>query len=79
MLPIFRTAAVLIFLSSNAFAQDRSKGMTAYLAEDWTTALQEFRPLAEQGNAAESSLGYVTPQKSEEAFYENMNKIDKVA
>ncbi|MBL4767730.1 MAG: hypothetical protein JKY94_08450 [Rhodobacteraceae bacterium] len=53
--------------------------MTAYLAEDWTTALQEFRPLAEQGNAAESSLGYVTPQKSEEAFYENMNKIDKVA
>jgi len=26
-----------------------------------------------------STIGYVTPQKAEEIFYANMNKLDKVA
>ena len=31
-------------------AQDYQKGYDAYQAGDYATAMQEFRPLAEQGN-----------------------------
>lgn len=51
MLPLFRTAAVLIFIGSTVSAQDFSKGLEAYNAGDFNTALQKWRPLAEQGNA----------------------------
>ncbi|VAW10906.1 hypothetical protein MNBD_ALPHA09-1227, partial [hydrothermal vent metagenome] len=26
-----------------------------------------------------SAIGYITPQEAEEAFYENLNALDKVA
>lgn len=43
---------------SVATAQDFDKGVDAYKAGDYQTALQEWRPLAEQGNApAQFGLG----------------------
>ena len=36
----------------------------------------------QQGHNTErlhSAIGYVTPQEAEEAFYANMNNLDKVA
>ena len=39
-------------------AQDFNKGMAAYNARDWATALKELRVLAEQGHAnAQGNLG----------------------
>ncbi len=54
------SAAVIsvVMLATSAFAQDLNKGWDAYEAGDYATALQEFRPLAEQGNAyAQYNLG----------------------
>ena len=34
------------------WAQDLNKGMEAYKSGDYVTALKEWRPLADQGNAA---------------------------
>ena len=49
------TFALATMLSFMAFtpvaAQDLMKGMGAYDAKDYLTALQEWRPLAEQGDA----------------------------
>jgi len=37
---------------------DSQKGLTAYESEDYATALREFEPLAEQGDAfAQYNLG----------------------
>ena len=51
----FRAVALTAMLSFMAFtpvtAQDYQKGYDAYQAGDYATAFQEFRPLAEQGNA----------------------------
>ena len=45
---------------SNAFSADYQKGLKAALSGDFVTALKEWRPLAEQGNAnAQSGLGYL--------------------
>lgn len=47
----FLSAAAIVFtLSGTAQAQDFDKGWEAYLAGDYATALQELRPLAEQGD-----------------------------
>lgn len=43
--------AIVVTLSGAAHAQDFQKGLEAAQAGDFATALQEFRPLAEQGNA----------------------------
>ena len=43
--------AFLITLSSPVVAQDFQKGYTAYLAGDNVTAIQEWTPLAEAGDA----------------------------
>ena len=54
------SAAVIsvVMLATSAFAQDWDKGLDAYNAGDYATALQEFRPLAEQGHAqAQFNLG----------------------
>ena len=49
---------LLVGSVSGATAQDLQKGYDAYWAEDYKTALQEFLPLAEQGNAeAQYKLG----------------------
>ena len=51
--------ATLIFTSTGSLlAQDFDKGLAAYKAGDYATALKEFKPLAEQGHArAQASLG----------------------
>ena len=48
----------MVVLATSAFAQDLNKGVDAYNAGDYATALQEWRPLAEQGHVtAQFSLG----------------------
>jgi TPR repeat protein len=52
--------AVILSVSSGfvATAQDYNKGLAAYEAGDFVTALEEWRPLAEQGHAmAQTNLG----------------------
>ena len=50
--------AFLMTLSSPVAAQDFQKGVTAYQARDYATALQEWTPLAEAGDsAAQNNLG----------------------
>ena len=50
----------VVMLATSAFAQDLNKGWDAYEAGDYATALQEFRPLAGQGNAyAQTNLGFM--------------------
>ena len=53
------TLATLLILScTTAWAADFDKGVAAYKAGDFATALAEWRPLAEQGYAkAQSNLG----------------------
>ena len=69
-------AAVIsvVMLATSAFAQDLLKGLEAAQSGDNATALQELRPLAEQGNAyAQTILGLMydngqgVPQDSAEA------------
>ena len=52
------SAAVIsvVMLATSAFAQDFDKGLEAHEAGDYATALQEWRPLAEQGNARVQTL-----------------------
>ena len=48
----FLSAVAIVFtLSGQAYAQDWGKGWKAYAAGDYATALQEWKPLAEQGHA----------------------------
>ena len=42
----------VVMSATSAFAQDFNKGVGAYNAGDYATAIQEFRPLAEQGVAS---------------------------
>lgn len=52
MLPIFRTAAVLIFMGSTVFAQESyDDGFQAIVDGDYESAFQVFQPLADQGDA----------------------------
>ena len=54
MFGLIRTTIIALVLAFNAgstLAQDFQKGVAAYHAGDYVTALQEWRPLAEQGNA----------------------------
>ena len=54
MLGLIRTTILslaLAFGAGAALAQDFQKGFTAYNEGDYATALKEWRPLAEQGNA----------------------------
>ena len=48
--PIVSVLAVTLALP--VVAQDFDKGLAAYMRGDYATALQEWRPLAEQGSAA---------------------------
>ena len=66
--------AIVVALHGTAQAQDYSKGVAAYEDGDYATALQEWRPLAEQGDAgAQFNLGvmymngYGVPQDYAEA------------
>ena len=51
-------ALALVVASSQVLAQDYEAGLAAYDAGDYEAALAEWRPLAEQGNAAaQNNLG----------------------
>ena len=53
-------ATVLSLAFTQVTAQDFNKGMEAYKADDFASALKEFKPLAEQGNAeAQNKLSYM--------------------
>ncbi|MEH6478397.1 MAG: tetratricopeptide repeat protein, partial [Sneathiella sp.] len=56
-------AVVLAFSGQPILAQDFQKGIDAYNSGDFETALQEWRPLAEQG--------YAKPQYNLGVLYEN--------
>ncbi len=57
------TLAVLIGSAGVSWSADFQKGWTAYNSGDYATALREWRPLAEQGNAvAQSNLGVMYGQ-----------------
>ena len=50
--------SLLIASVGNGYAQDYQKGVEAYKNGDYATALREWRPLAEQGDAgAQTNLG----------------------
>jgi len=54
------TIISVVMLATSAFAQDWDKGLDAYNAGDYATALQEWRPLAGQGNdSAQTNLGFM--------------------
>jgi uncharacterized protein len=47
-----------LLVGTPAFSADYQKGLTAYQSGDYATALREWKPLAEQGNAvAQYNLG----------------------
>ena len=53
-------ATVLSLAFTQVTAQDLNKGLNAYKAGDYATALKEWKPLAEQGNAsAQRKLGII--------------------
>jgi uncharacterized protein len=55
---IYLTLAVLLGSTGTSWGADWNKGYTAYESGDYATALREWRPLAEQGNAyVQYSLG----------------------
>ena len=59
-LTICLTLAVLLGSTGTSWGADFDKGMAAYKSGDFATALREFRPLAEQGDAvAQSNLGWM--------------------
>ena len=58
MKKILSALAVAVVLSGAAYAQNFQKGLAAAQAGDYATALQEWRLLAEQGDAsAQYNLG----------------------
>ena len=57
------TIAVLLGSAGLSWSADFKKGQTAYKIGDYATALREWKPLAEKGNAiAQSNLGWMYAQ-----------------
>ena len=55
---IFLTLVLSLGNISAAWSADFQKGLTAFLSGDYATALREWKPLAEQGNAsAQKNMG----------------------
>mmetsp|Transcript_28813 Transcript_28813/g.54777 ORF Transcript_28813/g.54777 Transcript_28813/m.54777 type:complete len:126 (-) Transcript_28813:1346-1723(-) len=52
MKKFFSAVAVSVALTAPVYAQDSSKAVAAYTSGDYATAVQEWRPLAEQGDAS---------------------------
>ena len=58
--PICLALAVLLGSTAVTWSADYLTGLTAYRSGDHATALREWTPLAEQGDAlAQSSLGFM--------------------
>tara|TARA_R110002153_G_scaffold61234_2_gene165353 strand:+ start:293 stop:667 length:375 start_codon:yes stop_codon:yes gene_type:complete len=81
----FLAVALVVSSGSVATAQDLDKGLAAAQAGDFVTALEEWRPLAEQGNArAQFNLGVMysngdgVPQNYAEAvrWYDSCDNCD---
>ena len=54
LIPIF----LLLFLSSPVYGDDFQKGTDAYNRKDYKTAIEKWKPLAEQGDSdAQIALG----------------------
>ena len=54
------TLAVLLGSAGEGWSADLQKGWDAYKNKDYATALREWKPLAEQGNAdAQNNLGVI--------------------
>ena len=69
-------AAAAALVPSAGFTQDFDKGRAAYEAGDYTTALKEWRPLAEQGNAkAQLGLGRIY-KKGEGGTYDHLEAFN---
>ena len=69
-------SALLLLVASSSVAADFAAGLEAYLRGDYATALREFRPLAEQGDAeAQTVLGLMyangegVPEDARQAEY----------
>ena len=65
-----------LFLGASSYSADFNKGLTAFQSGDFATALKEWKPLAEEGNAvAQNNLGLMydngwgVPQDYKEAVY----------
>ena len=65
-----------LFLGASSYSADFNKGLTAAQSGDFATALKEWKPLAEEGNAvAQNNLGLMyhngwgVPQDYKEAVY----------
>ncbi len=57
------TLAVLLGSAGMSWSADLQKGLDAYNKKDYATALREWKPLAEQGNAfAQYNLGIMYRQ-----------------
>ena len=56
LLTIF-TLVFTLFVANTAFSADFQKGLTAYNSGDYATALREWTPLANQGNASSVQPG----------------------
>ncbi len=57
---ILAVISLLLFAATPSWGADFDKGLTAYQNGDYVTALNEWRPLAEQGDAdAQFSLGWM--------------------
>jgi hypothetical protein len=57
--------ALIVMLTVAVATQDLQKGYVAYQRVDYATALLEWRPLAEQGNAENSLVRFILHQKKE--------------
>lgn len=71
---IFLSLALLVAGTGSSWSQDFDKGFAAAQSGDYATALQELRPLAEQGYASAQTLvglmyatGRGVPQDDKEA------------
>ena len=54
--PIFLIFSLLLFSATSAWSADFHKGKDAYDKGDYATALREWRPFAEQGDARAQTL-----------------------
>ena len=51
---------MFVAIAAAVSAQDFNKGLAAYNSGDYATALKEWKPLAEQGDAsAQYQMGYI--------------------
>ena len=58
LLPVLMGFALLLLSSTEGWSADFQKGLDAYNKKDYATALREWEPLAQQGNAdAQYNLG----------------------